>query len=52
VLQAMLGVSVSLALAYLSYRLFEKRFLRLKRLFETAKEPVPQRPVAVNLTGR
>jgi hypothetical protein len=37
---------------YLSYRLFEKRFLRLKRLFETAKEPVPQRPVAVNLTGR
>jgi peptidoglycan/LPS O-acetylase OafA/YrhL len=43
-LQAMLGVSASLALAYLSYELFEKRFLRLKRLFETAEEPVPQRP--------
>jgi peptidoglycan/LPS O-acetylase OafA/YrhL len=34
-LQATLGASASLALAYLSYELFEKRFLRLKRLFET-----------------
>jgi peptidoglycan/LPS O-acetylase OafA/YrhL len=40
-LQATLGASASLALAYLSYELFEKRFLRLKRRFETAKEPVP-----------
>jgi peptidoglycan/LPS O-acetylase OafA/YrhL len=39
-LQAALGASASLALAYLSYELFEKRFLRLKRLFETAEEPV------------
>ncbi len=53
-LQATLGVSASLALAYLSYELFEKRFLRLKRLFETAKEPAPQRPAVVghDLTGR
>jgi peptidoglycan/LPS O-acetylase OafA/YrhL len=35
-LQATLGASASLALAYLSYEIFEKRFLRLKRLFETA----------------
>ena len=45
-LQAMLGASASLAVAYLSYELFEKRFLRLKRLFETANEPSPQRPAA------
>jgi hypothetical protein len=38
-MQATLGASASLALAYLSYEVFEKRFLRLKRLFETAKEP-------------
>ena len=36
-LQAMLGASISIALAYVSYEVFEKRFLRLKRLFETAK---------------
>jgi peptidoglycan/LPS O-acetylase OafA/YrhL len=46
-LQATLGASTSLALAYLSYELFEKRFLRLKRLFERAKEPAPERPAAV-----
>jgi peptidoglycan/LPS O-acetylase OafA/YrhL len=38
-MQATLGASASLALAYLSYEVFEKPFLRLKRLFETAKEP-------------
>jgi peptidoglycan/LPS O-acetylase OafA/YrhL len=41
-LQAAVGASISLAVAYLSYELFEKRFLRLKRLFATAEEPAPQ----------
>jgi peptidoglycan/LPS O-acetylase OafA/YrhL len=41
-LQATLGASASLALAYVSYELFEKRLLRLKRLFETPKEPAPR----------
>jgi peptidoglycan/LPS O-acetylase OafA/YrhL len=50
-LQATLGASASLALAYLSYELFEKRFLRLKRLFETAREPAPRRPAAVGAAG-
>jgi peptidoglycan/LPS O-acetylase OafA/YrhL len=45
-LQATLGASVSLALAYLSYEVFEKRFLGLKRLFETAREPALQRLAA------
>jgi peptidoglycan/LPS O-acetylase OafA/YrhL len=36
-LQATLGALVSLALAYTSYELFEKRFLRLKRLFRTGQ---------------
>src|SRR5215813_2618177 len=35
-LQATLGTGVSLAVAYLSYELFEKRFLRLKRLFDNS----------------
>jgi len=35
-LQAAFGMLLSLALAYLSYELFEKRFLRLKRRFETS----------------
>jgi len=39
-MQATLGALASLALAYLSYEFFEKRFLRLKRLFEVGKEPV------------
>jgi peptidoglycan/LPS O-acetylase OafA/YrhL len=43
-LQAVLGASASLALAYLSYELFEKRFLGLKRLFGTARESVSERP--------
>ena len=50
-LQATLGASVSLAVAYVSYELFEKRFLRLKRLFETAKEPAPQRRAAGAAAG-
>jgi peptidoglycan/LPS O-acetylase OafA/YrhL len=45
-LQAALGAIASLVVAYLSYELFEKRFLRLKRLFETAKQPAPQRLAA------
>ena len=40
-LQAVLGASVSVAAAYLSYELFEKRFLRLKGLFQPTKEPMP-----------
>jgi peptidoglycan/LPS O-acetylase OafA/YrhL len=47
-LQAALGVLASLAVAYLSYELFEKRFLRLKRLFETAKGPMGKRPSAIS----
>jgi peptidoglycan/LPS O-acetylase OafA/YrhL len=50
-LQATLGASASVAAAYLSYELFEKRFLRLKRLFATANEPTPQRPTARGATG-
>lgn len=45
-LQAALGISASLAVAYLSYEFFEKRFLRMKRRFETVNEPAPQRPAA------
>ncbi|HEY7300648.1 MAG TPA: acyltransferase [Xanthobacteraceae bacterium] len=40
-LQATLGISASLALAYLSYELFEKPFLVFKRVFRTAAEPNP-----------
>lgn len=40
-LQATLGALASFALAYLSYELFEKRFLSLKRLFETADGAAP-----------
>jgi peptidoglycan/LPS O-acetylase OafA/YrhL len=45
-LQATLGASASLAVAYLSYELVEKRFLRLKRLFGAVNEPASQRPAA------
>jgi peptidoglycan/LPS O-acetylase OafA/YrhL len=45
-LQATLGASASLFVAYFSYELFEKRFLRLKRLFATTERPASQRLVA------
>lgn len=45
-LQATLGASVSLAIAYLSYEFFEKRFLALKRQFETTNEPLPRNSAA------
>jgi peptidoglycan/LPS O-acetylase OafA/YrhL len=50
-LQATLGASASLALAYLSYELFEKRFLRLKRRFENPREPARERPAVVRAAG-
>lgn len=50
-LQATLGAAASLALAYLSYELFEKRFLRLKALFETGKEPAPRAATPVGVAG-
>ena len=36
-LQATLGAAVSIAIAYASYELFEKRFLRLKRFYTTIR---------------
>jgi peptidoglycan/LPS O-acetylase OafA/YrhL len=53
-LQATLGASVSLAVAYLSYELFEKRFLRLKRRFQTAEDspPDPSRLAALSFLER
>jgi peptidoglycan/LPS O-acetylase OafA/YrhL len=50
-LRAAVGAVASLALAYLSYELFEERFLKLKRLFATAKEPVSERPGAMGAAG-
>jgi len=37
-LQATLGILISVALAYLSYELFEKRFLSLKHRYDTARD--------------
>jgi peptidoglycan/LPS O-acetylase OafA/YrhL len=45
-LQATMGTLASLAVAYLSYELFEKRFLGLKQLFKTDKEATPRRSAA------
>ncbi len=39
--QATAGMAASLIVAYLSYELFEKRFLKLKRFFEAPKQPAP-----------
>lgn len=50
-LQASFGVAVSLAVAYLSYEYFEKRFLALKPRFETANEPASQPPASAGGTG-
>ena len=36
--QATLGALASLVVAYLSYEIFEKRFLNLKRLFQTRSD--------------
>jgi len=47
-LQAALGASASLAVAYVSYEFFEKRFLRLKRLFGRAEKQAPQSTRGVN----
>jgi peptidoglycan/LPS O-acetylase OafA/YrhL len=41
-LQATLGAAISIAIAYVSYEFFEKRFLGLKRFYATAKEPASQ----------
>lgn len=43
-LQATLGVTASLAVAYMSYEFYEKRFLGLKRFFETGLPADPRRP--------
>jgi peptidoglycan/LPS O-acetylase OafA/YrhL len=50
-LQAIVGASASLTLAYLSFEFFEKRFLGLKRLFEADKEPALQLSTAGGLVG-
>jgi len=50
-LQAALGASASLAVAYVSYEFFEKRFLGLKRLFGADKEPALQLSTAGGLVG-
>src|SRR5262249_54369282 len=50
-LQAALGASASLAVAYVSYEFFEKRFLRLKRLFGRAEKPAPLSPHGVSAAG-
>jgi len=36
---ATLGIGISIAIAYLSYEFFEKRFLRMKRHFEVKPNP-------------
>jgi len=50
-MQATLGASASLGVAYLSYEFFERRFLRLKPLFDAAKEPVPESGMERRMSG-
>jgi peptidoglycan/LPS O-acetylase OafA/YrhL len=50
--QAVGGACVALAVAFLSYEFFERRFLRLKRLFKLTEEPAPQRAAAGGGAGR
>ena len=38
-IQALLGMAASMAIAWLSYELFEKRFLELKRYFSSGGQP-------------
>ncbi len=45
-LQATLGTAVSVAIAYVSYEFFEKRFLGLKRFYATDREPAPRATTA------
>jgi peptidoglycan/LPS O-acetylase OafA/YrhL len=49
--QAVFGAGLSLAVAYISYEFFERRFLALKRLFETPKEPAAQPSAARGALG-
>jgi peptidoglycan/LPS O-acetylase OafA/YrhL len=49
--QATLGASASLLLAFVSYELYEKRFLALKRLFQTSKGSVHESEVANNIAA-
>jgi peptidoglycan/LPS O-acetylase OafA/YrhL len=42
--KAAIGVSLSIVVAVLSYELFEKRFLSLKRFFEAREAPAPAAP--------
>jgi peptidoglycan/LPS O-acetylase OafA/YrhL len=50
-LQATLGISVSIALAYLSYEVFEMRFLALKRYYETDRDTAPSPPALARSSG-
>jgi len=52
-LQAVVGAAASLVVAYLSYELFEKRFLRLKRVFGTSRQAAQERerPTAVEVAA-
>jgi peptidoglycan/LPS O-acetylase OafA/YrhL len=50
-LQATLGASASLGVAYLSYELFQKRFLQLKPLFGGVGSRAPESPVALSAGG-
>ncbi len=51
VLQATVGVAISLAIAYVSYELFEKRFLKLKRYFDASDRLLPRQSVSGSMAG-